>query len=200
VYAGTLYGSHDLGSVMQALRVFLQRHPEAAQAGSKLRVAGHADPTNARACEEQIAALGLEQHVEVLGVLPRSQALDVLSRSRLAVVLAQELEMQVPAKLYELVAMGIPTLVVAEARSAAAIEGKRLGVTVLDSGDVDGILRLLEELWRNAPHAPPSHTAITYGHVAARVQELLTGPGPIRMTPATDNTTALTQEAALPYA
>ncbi len=199
-YAGTLYGSHDLGSVMQALRVFLQRHPEAAQAGSKLRVAGHADPTNARACEEQIAALGLEQHVEVLGVLPRSQALDVLSRSRLAVVLAQELEMQVPAKLYELVAMGIPTLVVAEARSAAAIEGKRLGVTVLDSGDVDGILRLLEELWRNAPHAPPSHTAITYGHVAARVQELLTGPGPIRMTPATDNTTALTQEAALPYA
>jgi len=200
-YVGTLYGSEDLGPVMQALQVFLRRHPEAAQAGSKLRVAGHADASNALVCEQEITSLGLEQHVDVLGVLPRAEALNVVSRSRLAVVLAQELELQVPAKLYEAVAMGIPTLVVAGERSAAAIEGKRLGATVLDSGDVGGIIRLLEQLWRNGtPRSAPSHAAITYGDVAARMQELLTGPGSIRMTLPTDDVTALTQEAALPYA
>jgi len=198
-YVGTLYGSHDLGPVMQALRLFLQRHPEAV--GSKMRVAGHADPSNALACQRAIASLGLERHVEVLGVLSRAQALNVVSRSRLAVVLAQELELQVPAKLYESVAMGIPTLVMAGPRSAAAVEGRRLGVAVLDSGDVGGITGLLERLWRNgSPQPPPSRTAITYGDVAVRMRALLTGERLVRMTPGTDDTTELIGKAALPYA
>ena len=198
-YVGTLYGSHDLGPVMQALRLFLQRHPEAV--GSKMRVAGHADPSNALACQRAIASLGLEHHVEVLGVLSRAQALNVVSRSRLAVVLAQELELQVPAKLYESVAMGIPTLVMAGPRSAAAVEGRRLGVAVLDSGDVGGITGLLEHLWRNgSPQPPPSRTAITYGDVAVRMRALLTGERFVRMTPGTDDTTELIGTAALPYA
>ena len=177
-YVGTLYGSRDLGPVMQALHVFLERHPEAAQAGSKLRVAGYADPPNALAHEEEIASLGLEHHVDVLGLLPRAQALELLSRSRLAVVLAQDWEVQVPAKLYESVAMRIPTLVVTGAGSAAAVEGKRLGASVLDPSDIGGITRLLEQLWRNeTPQSLPRGAPMTYAEIADLVQELLTGHG-----------------------
>jgi hypothetical protein len=119
----------------------------------------------------------------------------------LAVVLAQELEFQIPAKLYESVAMGIPTLVVAGARSAAAVEGNRLGAIVIDPGDVGGITRSLEQLWHNGtPHPPPGHTAITYDETAALVQALLTGEGSDRMTPGTDDAAALTEKAVLPYA
>ncbi|OLC77084.1 MAG: hypothetical protein AUH78_05180 [Gemmatimonadetes bacterium 13_1_40CM_4_69_8] len=177
-YAGTLFGSHDLGPVMRALRLLFERHPEAAQAGSKLRVVGHADASCAVALDEQVGSLGLEQYVEVLGPLPRAQALDVVSRSRLAVVLAQELEMQIPAKLYELVAMGIPTLVLAGERSAAGVEGNRLGAVALDPNDVAGIACLLEQLWRDdSQQRSPCPASITYDAIAARVDTLLRGNG-----------------------
>src|SRR3989454_2487308 len=92
IYAGTLYGSRDLGPVVQAFRGFLERHPEAAQAGSKLRIAGHAEASSAAALGEQVTASGLGPYVEVLGAVPRAQALDLIARSRLAVVLAQRSE------------------------------------------------------------------------------------------------------------
>lgn len=175
-YVGTLYGSRDLGPVMQALRAFLERRPDAVQAGSKLRIAGHAEALNARTRDEEIASLGLEQHVDVLGLLPREQALDVVSRSRLAVVLAEDWKVQVPAKLYELVAMGVPTLLVAGERGAAAAEAQRLGATVLDPSDIGGIVTLLERLWRNEiPQSSPRGAAITHGEMAVVLDQLLTG-------------------------
>ena len=177
-YAGTLYLSRDLGPVMRALRIFLERHPEAAEAGSKLRVAGHANASCAHAFATQVASLGLERHVDLLGPLPRAQALKVVSRSRLVVVLAQEQELQVPAKLYESLAMGIPTLVIAEEGSAAGVEGKRMGAAVHDPSDLAGIARLLEQVWRNErPQPPRCPTAITYEHIARLVHQVLTGPG-----------------------
>ncbi len=116
----------------------------------------------------------MESYVETLGVLPRAQALHVVSRSRLAVVLAQQQEVQVPAKLYESVAMGVPTLVVAPAGSASAVEGHRVGAVVCDSDDVAGIAALLERLWRDAARRPsPCPVPITYDAIAARVDELL---------------------------
>jgi len=138
-YTGMLYTGRDLGPVVRALRIFLERHPEAARAGSKLRVAGQAEALHARAFSDAVTAAGMESHVEMLGVVPRTRALRVVSRSRLAVVLAQQQELQIPAKLYESVAMGVPTLVVAPAGSASAVEGKRLGAVVWSAygGTVD---------------------------------------------------------------
>jgi len=175
-YAGRLYGGRNLGPVVRALRIFLDRHPEAAAAGSKLRIAGEVENGHARVFSEAVAAAGIEQYVEILGLLPRAQALNVVSRSRLAVVLAQEQELQIPAKLYESVAMGIPTLVVADADSAAGIEGNRLGAVVRDPGDVEGIACALEQLWRDDSRR---HAAcpvpITYEAIAPLVDKLLDG-------------------------
>jgi len=173
-YAGTLYASRDLGPVVRALRIFLERYPEAARAGSKLRIAGAAELRHARAFSDAVSAARMEQYVELLGPLPRAQALDMVSRSRLAVVLAQEHELQIPAKLYESVAMGIPTLVVASPDSAAGGEGNRVGAIVRDSDDVDGIASVLEQLWRDAAAERSScPVPITYEAIAPLVDDLL---------------------------
>jgi len=183
-HAGTLYGTRDLGPVLRALRIFLERHPEAGQAGSKLRLAGHADASRARAFQEEVASLGLEQYVEVLGLLPRAQALNMVSRSRLVIVLAQQQDLMIPAKLYESVAIGIPVLVVAEAGSAAGVEGNRLGAIVRDPADVEGIAGVLEGLWRDdSRERRPCPVPITYEAIAPLVDTLLrrkwgSGPAP----------------------
>jgi glycosyltransferase involved in cell wall biosynthesis len=181
---GTLYGHRDLGPVLQALRVFLQRHPEAAQDRVKLRIAGHAEAPHARALEEQVASLGLGEHVEVLGQLPRTQALDLMSRSHLSVVLAQNQEWSIPAKLYEPVALGIPTLVVAEQGSAAALEGQRLGASVLGPHDAEGIAHLLERLWRREMRTPfQCLMPVAHEAIAPLVDRLLTRPSYPGATP-----------------
>lgn len=173
VHAGTLYAGRDLTPVMQALRIFLDRHPEAARAGSQLRVAGQSDAGHARTFSDAAAAAGIEEYVTVLGTLPRAAALDVVSRSRLAVVLAQQQELQIPAKLYESVAMGIHTLVVAPPDSASAVEGARVGAMVRDGADVEGIAGVLEQLWQNGSPPRPCRVPITYEAIALLVDELL---------------------------
>src|SRR5207253_8645437 len=143
-------------------------------AGSKLRVAGLAELRHARAFNDAVAAAGMEPYVELLGPLPRAEALDVVCRSRLAVVLAQEQELQIPAKLYESVAMGIPTLVVAPATSAAAVEGARVGAVVCDPADVERMASLFEDLWRDGARAwPPCRVPISYDGIAVQVDRLL---------------------------
>ena len=173
---GTLYGHRDFGPVLRGLRAFLQRHPQAAQDGVKLRVAGRAESPHRRALEEQVASLGLNEHVEVLGQLPRTQALALMSRSHLGVVLAQDQVLSIPAKLYEPVALGIPTLVVAEQGSAAALEGRRLGASVVEPQDAEGVARLLEQVWRREVRTPfQPRVAVAYEAIAPLVDQLLTG-------------------------
>jgi glycosyltransferase involved in cell wall biosynthesis len=173
-YTGMLYAGRDVGPVVRALGTFFERHPEAARAGSRLRIAGQAESRHARVLYEAIAAAGMERYVEVLGPLPRAEALNVVARSRLAVVLAQQQELQIPAKLYESVAMGLPTLVVAPAGSATAVEGNRVGAVVRDSDDVEGIAGALEHAWRNGSRqSPPPGVAITYEAIAPLVDRFL---------------------------
>ena len=141
-----------------------------------MRVAGEAEDGHARVLSEAVAAAGIEQYVEILGLLPRAQALNVVSRSRLAVVLAQEQELQIPAKLYESVAMGIPTLVVADADSAAGVEAERVGAVVRDPGDIEGIVCVLERLWLDdSRRRAACPVPITYEAIAPLVDTLLDG-------------------------
>lgn len=144
-YVGTLYYGRNLSSVCAAMRMLLNDKPEAA-ASLKLNVAGPMDSAHQRRFEEDIAAADLTSVVNIHGLLPRAQAIELLSRSSLALVLAQDQPMQVPAKLYESVALGIPTLVIAEETSAAACEARRIGAMTLDGADVEGLRSLFENM------------------------------------------------------
>jgi hypothetical protein len=127
---------------------------------------------------EDIAAAGLGSQVTIHGVLPRAQALELLSRSHLALVLAQGQPMCVPAKLYESVGLGVPTVVIAEEESAAAREARRIGAMTFDGGDVDGLRSLMEDMLAGRiPTRIETRAPISYEELAVQMDSLLRGSG-----------------------
>ena len=175
-HVGTLYAGRNLSSVCAAMRELLVDYPEAA-ATLRLNVAGPMADAHQTQMEEDIAAVGLQSVVILHGMLPRPRALALLSRSHLALVLAQNQPMQIPAKLYECVGLGIPTLVIAEATSAAASEARRIGAMTLDGSDVAGIRALLEDVVaRRIPTAVTSSAPISYHDLANQMDRVLREP------------------------
>lgn len=178
-HVGWLYGGRRLRPVLVALRRFLDRHPMV-DGRASLRLVGPIEAEKAEELRRDVAELRLEGHVHVLGQLPRAEALRLLSRSRLAIVLAQDQEYQVPAKLYEPVGMGITTMVVAEADSASGHEARRIGAIPVAPDDIAGMARVFEAIWAepNGSMAPSAgHGAVDYRALATQVSALLAGEG-----------------------
>lgn len=174
VHLGTIYGGRDPAPVLEALRRFVDRHPEAAVDGPLLRLAGEIEAPQARRLNRQLHALGLEPHVRLMGVLPRDEALALAARSRLGIVLAQRQELQVPAKLYELAGIGVPTVVLAGPGSAANEEARRVGAEVIDPSDVAALERILEAAWNDGGAGKTGlNPFVGYDQLAARVTGLL---------------------------
>ncbi len=172
-YVGTLYANRNLSSVCAAMGALLRDRPDSA-ARLKLNVAGPLDSPHRERMYDDIAAAGLASHVNILGVLPRAQALELLSRSHLALVLAQDQPMCVPAKLYESVGLGVPTLVIAEETSAAACEARRIGAMTVDGADVEGLRSLLDDLLAGRiPTKMESNVPISYADLAPQMDRLL---------------------------
>ena len=181
VYIGTMYGGRDLRPVLRALRAFLDRHPHRAAEGPALRIAGALDDSVFRdEFRREVAVLGLEDQVLELGVLERAEALGLAARARLAVVLAQGQDLQVPAKLYELVAMGVPTLVIAGAESAASSEARRIGGAVVEPGDCVAMVQIMEEACLGpATRSAPQGVSVDYRELAVRLDPILTPAGSV---------------------
>jgi len=172
-HVGTLYAGRDLGPVLVALRDFLRSHPEA-RAQTRLHVAGSLSGGNETRLREQVAACALDDVVVVHGVLPAQEALTLLGRSHLALVLAQDQELQIPAKLYECVALGVPTLVIAESGSAAASEARRIGAMACEPADTEAIVAILLRLWQQpTPRQAVPRTTIDYATLAVEMDRLL---------------------------
>ena len=173
-YAGTLYGGRDLAPVLRGLRLFLDRHPDIPEDQCRLRIAGQIEGSQLQRLREEIAALGLERHVDLLGPLSRDAALRLAARSRLGLVLAQQQELQVPAKLYELVALGVSTVVLAASGSAAHSEALRVGASVVDPGDVEALARLMDDVSAGRTgHRNPMGVSVDYADLALGVSQLL---------------------------
>lgn len=174
VHAGTLYIRRDLGPVLRAFRLLLDRHPGTGPDQACVRVAGHLDEGREADFHAQVRSTGLEAFVTHLGVVDRAEALGLAARSTASIVLAQGQAVMIPAKLYELVAMGVPTVVITETDSASAREAGRVGAYVVAPDDVAGLADLLEALWQGrAAAAPSAHEAFDYGTLAARLATLL---------------------------
>ncbi len=174
-YAGTLYGHRDLQPVLEALRLFLDRHPSA-RASTRLRVAGNVETRHGDSLQESISLLGLAEHVEILGRLSASDALTLVSRSGLSVVLAQDQPLQVPAKLYESIGMRVPTLVVGSRNSAAGREAERVGAAVREPHDTVGIVELFECLLSGGDCRLALRPELRdYRHIAGVVDRVLSG-------------------------
>jgi glycosyltransferase involved in cell wall biosynthesis len=165
-YVGTLYFGRSLSAVCAAMRRLLSEYPGAAGT-LRLNVAGPMEAAHRRQFQADIATSGLASQVKIHGLLPRPEALDLLRRSHLSLVLAQDQPMQVPAKLYESVGLGVPTLVIAEPGSAAACEARRIGAMTVDSSDVEGLRSFLEDMLADRmPTKIESTQPIAYAHLA----------------------------------
>jgi hypothetical protein len=172
-YVGTLYAGRNLSSVCAAMHSLLSDRPEAAGT-LRLNVAGPMESPHGRQLRDDIAAAGLTSMVNIHGLLPRAKALELLSRSHLALVLAQNQPMCVPAKLYESVGLGVPTLVIAEETSAAACEARRIGAMTLDGRDVEGLRALLEDMLAGRlPTTIAARTPLSYEDLAIGMDRLL---------------------------
>ena len=172
-HLGTLYGGRDPAPVLRALRLFFDRFPEARRDGTMFRHAGSHEAVHAAATRRVIDELDLGAYVTMQRPLPRAAALDLLARSGLAIVLAQDQDYQVPSKLYESVAMGIPTLVIAGPDSASAREGQRVGAFVAAPDEVERIALILEQIWKGETDARQSGASCDYESIAPTVATLL---------------------------
>jgi hypothetical protein len=171
-YAGTMYLGRDLTPVVHTLRTFLDSHPEA-RGSVKLHVAGSMDAAHEARFSSEVAAAGLTGAVEMRGRISPAEALEMINRSHLTLVLAQDQPVQIPAKLYECVALGVPTLVIAESSSAAAREARRIGAITCEPTDTDCMRRLIENLW-SQPRASITATApISYEAIAELLEPML---------------------------
>jgi glycosyltransferase involved in cell wall biosynthesis len=176
-YVGTLYANRNLSSVFAAMRAVLHDRSEGADR-LKLNIAGPLESPHRKQMNDDITVAGLASHVNIHGVLPRAQALELLSRAHLALVLAQGQPMCVPAKLYESVGLGVPTVVIAEETSAAAREARRIGAMTFDVGDVDGLRLLMEDMLAGRiPTTMEARAPISYEELAVQMDRLLRESG-----------------------
>ena len=173
-YAGTLYLKRDLTPVLHAMRSLFASNPEA-RGKVVLRVAGSMDGQHDASFWHAVDVANLRDSVEFLGSLPSEQALELMNRSHLNIVLAQLQPTQVPAKLYECVALGVPTLVIAEATSAAAREATRVGAVSCDNSDVAGIHALIQRLWQQPNATSVTAGDIGYDAIAGQMEGILLG-------------------------
>lgn len=175
-YVGTLYFNRDLGPVIQAMEAFLSTRSSQDRSGIRLRFAGQADPEHEDRLHREVEASGLgREHVETLGRVPRSEAWEVMQKAHLSLVLAQKQPMQVPAKLYESVGLGVQTIVLAEPGSAAASEAERVGALWKDPSDIAGIRDVLEGLYTaRLPARTRPIARCDYESIAGDVADVLT--------------------------
>jgi hypothetical protein len=173
-HLGSVYYNRDPGPVVRAFATFLDSHPDAARAGSVLRFVGIVEPQFRHGLEGAAAEMGVADRVEMAGPKPREQALRVLAGSSMALVLAQGQGTMVPAKIYEAIGMGLPTLVVTEAESATGREATRLGAAVHDATDETGMAATMGSVWsgrwKGGEGAP---ARVSYAHLAKELEQIL---------------------------
>jgi hypothetical protein len=151
--------------VLAAMRELVRAQP-ALRKSLKLCVAGKIESSHRETLEADLSLDNIGEMVELRGVIPRAAALELLNHSHLALVLAQDQHLMVPAKIYEGMALGVPTLVIAEPGSAAASESRRIGAFTVGVHDVEAIRRTVEDTLtgrtpsRVTATAPISHEAL----------------------------------------
>lgn len=172
LHLGSLYGARDPSALLEGMRSWLRMHPQHA-GRTHLRFIGDVEAQYGRVLEEaQRGDLG--PHLITEPSVARGAALDALRRTHLAIVLAVRQPDLVPAKLYESVAMGVPTLVITEAGSASGNAAARVGALQCQPEDHAGIARVFEAA-RAGTLAPrvPGGAPVTHQELAGEADRLL---------------------------
>jgi hypothetical protein len=173
-HLGTVYFNRDPTPVLRAFARFLAAHPAARSQGSRVQFVGKVSGDFRRGLDQAVEELGLGEQVEMTGVVERPRALTLLAESHMALVLAQGQSTMVPAKLYEAVGMGLPTLVVTEPDSATGREGGRLGAAVHSPEDEAGMAAAMAAAWLHDGKAPSdARDRVGHARLAIDLEEII---------------------------
>ena len=172
-HVGSVYSTRDPSGFLRGAERFVRAVPQAASA-FRIRFVGPVSPPYDGILEEARTG-SLSRHLELVGRVPREEALAALASSSVALVLAPNQGLMVPAKIFESVGMGVPTLVITEPGSATDHAARRLGAEVADSDDPAEVAQALEKLWecRGRRRAPPPE--VRYDHLAEEAARILLG-------------------------
>ncbi len=174
-HAGTIYGGRNIEPVLRAFARYLDEYPDERELGAQIQLVGNVQEAAAQRFRATAQALGVGGQLHVLGTRPRAETLKILARSHVGLLLAQDQTPQVPAKLYELAAMGLDVLAITERDSATWRECQRLGLHVVEPADQAGMVAILRAI-RHAPSQGPSPdllTAVDYASLSELMDRVL---------------------------
>jgi glycosyltransferase involved in cell wall biosynthesis len=175
MHLGTLYLNRDPVPTVRGFGAFLRTLPESERSRARLSFIGTVRKSFRARIEAVAREEGVLAHVEMPGPVPRDEALRILSRASVSLVLAQDQETAVPAKIYEAAGQEIPALVITEAGSASAGAGRRLGARVHDPADIEGIAGALRAAWSGEwTGALPPGVSVDYRELSWDAENLLT--------------------------
>ncbi|OGW50048.1 MAG: hypothetical protein A2078_11345 [Nitrospirae bacterium GWC2_57_9] len=112
-YTGSLYYGRTPEPVFKAVRRLLEQNRVRLEE-IRIRLAGHCRQVGKDPVEELIRAYGLDRIVQVSDSVPRMQALEMVRKSHVALLFAPSQPYQIPAKVYDYLALGATILAIAE--------------------------------------------------------------------------------------
>jgi hypothetical protein len=172
VHLGSVYSSRTPMPLLRAFERYSVLEGGAAFK-ARLRFIGSVEPAYLGMIE-QFRAKGFSDAVSVEAPLPRAAALEILAGADLAVVLATGQQTQVPAKLFESVAMNVPTLVIAEQGSASANAAQQIGAIHHVPEDVAGMAKTFLAVARNQlPPLPQGPSRMSHASLASEADGML---------------------------
>lgn len=174
-HAGSMYGGRHIGPVLTAFANYLDESPGERALGARIQHMGPIEECVAQRFRATADALGVGEHLQISGERPRDETQRILARSHIGLVLAQDQPLSVPAKLYELAAIGLDVLAITERDSATWHECRRLGLHVAEPTDHVGMVAIFRAV-RLAPRQGPSSAllaAIDYASLSATMDRVL---------------------------
>lgn len=139
-HAGTIYMGRDPGPLFRAARRVID---ELSLSPSQFALEFMGVNDTGLSLTEQADAAGVGAYVHARGPRPRARALEFLARAQMLVILPQDWDMSIPAKLFEYVRFEAWLLALAEQNSATELALRGTQADVVPPGDVGAIAAVL---------------------------------------------------------
>jgi glycosyltransferase involved in cell wall biosynthesis len=138
IYAGTFYPPRRVVTPLMLALEKLKDHP--------VRWSLHYYGLHQDHVAEEAGKLGLTSRVVIHGYVPRRESMAAMRGASVAVTISSDNDGSIPAKLFELIALGAPILFIGPPQGDAAAICKETGGAVFGSGDTEGIASFLASL------------------------------------------------------
>lgn len=147
-YAGTIYLDRNPRALFRAAAEFVRRTGVSPEAFS-VEFMGDVASLDGVALEQIALEEGVGEFVRIHAAVPRREALEFLARASMLVVLPQDSDMAIPAKVFEYMCFPAWLLVFAAPASATAQLLDGVDAHVIAPDDVAGIASVLEARFRD---------------------------------------------------